>query len=508
MVSENNKRIAKNTILLYVRTLFCQLLSLYTSRKILEILGASDFGVYNVVGGVVVMLAFLNGSMAVATSRFLTIELGRKDLKAYNKIFSMGVNIHLFLALVVFIIAETAGLWFLNSYLNIPDDRMVAANWVFQTSLITILLSIIQTPYMASITAHEHMNIYAYVSMIESILKLGAVFLLLAISFDQLIVYGFLMLGVTINSVIIYRFYCLKHFSECKYHNSWDLGLFRSMLGFTGWNMFGTVAWTLKGQGCNMLMNIFGGPIVNAARGVSYQVSSALQSLVGGFSTAVAPQLTKNYASENREALNRLLMTSSKISFILLYILALPVFLELPYLLDLWLVNVPPYVHVFTRIIILESLCETLGSPMITTLLATGKIKWYQIVVGSVMLFNIPVSYALLKIGLPIFIPLVVSLVLTVLALMLRLWFCKRLISLSVREYVSKVLMPLGAVLLLSPLLPMIVSIHTNEGFFRLLMTVSVSLISVGACVYFLGLSSNERCLVQGLVHNKLKRVL
>lgn len=508
MVSENNKRIAKNTILLYVRTLFCQLLGLYTSRKILEILGASDFGVYNVVGGVVVMLAFLNGSMAVATSRFLTIELGRKDLKAYNKIFSMGVNIHLFLALVVFIVAETAGLWFLNSYLNIPDERMMAANCVFQTSLIAILLSIIQTPYMASITAHEHMNIYAYVSMTESVLKLGMVFLLLTISSDKLIAYGLLMLGVTINSVIIYRLYCLKHFSECKYHNSWDTKLFQSMLGFTGWNMFGTIAWALKGQGCNMLMNIFGGPIVNAARGVSYQVSSALQSLVSGFSTAVAPQLTKSYASENREALNRLLMASSKISFILLYFFALPVFLELPYLLDLWLVDVPPHVHIFTRIIILESLCETLGSPMITSLLATGKIKWYQFVVGSVMLLNIPISYALLKMGLPISIPLFVSLVLTILALILRLWFCRRQISLSVREYIYKVLMPLGAVILLSPILPTIVSAYMNEGFFRLLATVFISLISVGGCVYFLGLSNKERSLVQGLIYNKLRGVL
>lgn len=508
MISEDNKRIAKNTILLYVRTLFSQLLGLYTSRKVLEILGVSDYGVYNVVGGVVTMLTFLNGSMAVATSRFLTIELGRNNMKAYNKIFSMSVNIHLFLAIIVFIVAETVGLWFVNTYLNIPMERMAAANWVYQTSLVAIMLSIIQTPYSASITAHEHMNIYAYVGMMESVLKLSAVFLLLAISYDRLVFYGFMMLGVTVNSVIIYRIYCLKHFNECRYHKIWDKSLFQSMLDFTGWNMFGSVAWVLKGQGSNMLMNIFGGPLINAARGVSYQVSSAVQNLVSGFSAAVAPQLTKKYASENREALNKLLMTSSKISFVLLLFVALPVSLEISYLLDLWLVDVPQYANVFTRIILLEALCETLGSPMITSLLATGKIKWYQIVVGSVMLLNIPLSYILLKIGFPIFIPLVVSLVLTAVALILRLWFCKKQISLSVRTYVWKVLIPLGIVILLSAIFPTLVSLYMDEGFLRLLSTTITSVLFVGICSYFFGLSKNERYAMHSLVVNGLKKVI
>lgn len=315
MVSENSRRIARNTVLLYLRTLFSQLIALYISRKILEILGVEDYGIYNVVGGVVGMLTFLNGSMAVATQRFLTFELGRGDLKAYNRVFSMSCLIHIALALMIVIAAETIGLWFLNSYLNIPGERMTAANWVYQFSILSVFVGIIQTPYMASLTAHEHMNIYAYVGMGKSVSRLVVVFLLLFINYDHLIVYALLCLIIQLISASIYRMYAVRKFDECRFKQLWNKSLFQSMLSFTGWNLFGTIAWILKDQGTNILMNIFGGAAINAARGVSYQVSNAVQNLVSGFSTAVNPQLTKNYAAGDRSGFHRLMMTSSKISF-------------------------------------------------------------------------------------------------------------------------------------------------------------------------------------------------
>ena len=506
MVSENNKRIAKNTMLLYTRTLFSQLLALYTSRKILEIIGIEDFGIYNVVGGVTGLLTFLNGSMAVATQRFLTIELGKNDLNAYNRVFCMAYIIHIALAFVILLIAETIGLWFVNHCLNIPDERMVAANWIYQTSIAIMMLSIIQTPYIASLTAHERMGIYAYVGMGESILRLAVVFLLLIASYDKLIVYGFMLLSIQLIAAMVYRGYCVKHFPECKYKWTWNKKLFHSLLGFTSWNLFGTIAWILKDQGNNMLMNIFGNPLINAARGVSYQVSNAVQNLVNGFSTAVNPQLTKNYATDNREGLHKLMMLSSKLSFFLLLFLALPIIIEISYILDLWLVEVPTYSTLFTRIILVESLCATLGGPMITSLLATGHIKWYQIVVGSVMLLNVPISYLLLYIGFPIETPLIVSLIITSLCFVLRLWFCKYQLTLSIRTYLRSVIVPTFAVAILSSFLPILASLLMDEGFLRLFITIVISTISVSLCTYFIGLSRKEQLLVRDLIGKRFKR--
>lgn len=504
MVSENNKRIAKNTMLLYVRTLFSQLLALYTSRKILEIIGVEDFGIYNVVGGIVVMLTFLNGSMGVATQRYLTIELGKNDMSAYNKIFSMACIIHVVMSLLIFVAAETLGLWFLNTYLNIPSERMFAANWVYQASILSVMLGIVQTPYNASLMAHERMGVYAYVGMGESILRLLIVFLLLVISYDRLIVYAFLLLGVQLISALIYRIYCIHHFEECKFHWIWDKTLFRSMLGFTGWNLFGTIAWILKDQGNNMLMNIFGGPLINAARGVSYQVSNAVQNLVNGFGIAVNPQLTKSYASEDKKELYKLMFSSSRISFFLLLLIALPVMIEIPYLLHLWLVEVPAYTVLFTRIILLEALFNTLSGPLITSLLATGCIKWYQIVVGSIMLLNVPVSYLLLRQGFSIETPLIVSLVIIILSIGARLWFCKHLLTMKFLTYLREVVKPVMIVFVLSPIFPLFVYKTMECGFLRLIVTLIISVLSVSLCVYFWGMSKGEQSFLHAFVRNHI----
>lgn len=506
MSVEENKRVVKNTIFLYIRTFVSMLISLYTSRRILEALGVSDFGILNVVGGVITMLTFLNGSMSVATQRFLTVELGRKDKGNYNRIFNMAVLIHLGLAALVFIAAETVGLWFVNTYLNIPAGRMFAANWVYQASILSTILSILQTPYHASIISHEHMHIYAYVGLGESFGKLFLVLLLVVYPYDRLIFWGFIMFFFQFLMAIIYRVYCIRQFPECKLRLKWDSSIFNSMLKFTGWNMFGTVAWLLKDQGVNVLMNIFGGPVANAARGVSYQISGAIQGLTSGFQSAVNPQITKRYVANDSEATCRLLCESSKISYFLLFVIALPVMMEADFILKLWLVEVPPMAALFTRIILVESLFSTLGAPMVTSLMATGNIKWYQIVVGSSLLFIIPVAYLLLKLGYSIETALIVSALFILLGDVLRVIFCKKQIGLSLRLYGLKVILPITIVTMLAVILPGIIHYNLSEGWARLILSTVISCLIVAILIYTIGLTVTERkFIIMGIV-SKIKR--
>lgn len=506
MSVETNKIIVKNTIFLYIRTFVSMLISLYTSRKILEGLGVSDFGIYNVVGGVITMLTFLNGSMSVATQRFLTVELGRKDKGNYSRIFNMAVLIHLGLAALVLIAAETVGLWFVNTYLNIPAGRMSAANWVYQASVLSTILGILQTPYHASIVSHEHMHIYAYVGLGESFGKLFLVFLLVVYPYDRLIFWGFIMFFFQFLMAIIYRLYCIRQFPECKLLLKWDNSVFNSILKFTGWNMFGTVAWLLKDQGVNILMNMFGGPVANAARGVSCQISGAVQGLTGGFQSAVNPQLTKRYAANDSEATCRLLCESSKISYFLLFIIALPVMLEADFILKLWLVEVPHMASLFTRIILIEALLSALGNPMITSLMATGEIKWYQIVVGSSLLFIVPVAYVFLKLGFPIETALVISVLFILLGNFLRIIFCKKQLGLSLRLFGFKVILPIFIVTVLSLILPLFIHYKMSEGWYRLIVSTVVSCVVVAVLIYTIGLTATERNFIVGGVISKFKR--
>lgn len=508
MISETNRRIVKNTMFLYVRTFVSMLISLYTSRKILEALGISDFGILNVVGGVISMLTFLNSSMSVATQRFLTFELGRNDMKGFNRTFNMSLLIHCGLATIVLIAAETIGLWFVNTYLNMPEGRMTAANWVYQASVLSTILSIVQTPYHASIISHEHMHVYAYVGLGESLGKLLLVLLLIIYPYDRLIFWGFVMFTFQFLVAIIYRVYCGRKFLECKLHLKWDKTIFNSMAKFTGWNMFGTIAWLLKDQGVNILMNIFGGPVANAARGVAGQVSGAIYGLTGGFQSAVNPQITKRYASCESGAMCKLLCESSKISYFLLLFIALPVMMEIDFILKLWLVEVPPMASLFTCIIIIEALLGTLGNPMITSLMATGNIKWYQIIVGSSLFFIVPVAYLLLKIGYPIVTALIVSALFILLGNVLRLIFCKKQIGLSLRLYTTSVVFPIVLVTILSLVLPFFIHYNMIKGWTRFLLSTSVTCIAVAIFTYFIGLNSTERLLIVNVITSKFKELI
>lgn len=503
----DNKRIAKNTMYLYIRTFVSMVVALYTSRKILEVLGVEDFGILNVVGGIISLMSFINGSMSAATQRYLTFELGRGADGQFNKVFNIAVCIHALIAVIVLIAAETVGVWFVNTQLNIPDARMGAANWVFQAAILSTILGILQTPYNAAIISHEHMHVYAYVGLGETFARL---FIILAVSFypyDKLAIWGFALFIIQLSSSLIYRSYCIRKLNNCTLaRNTWDLQLAKSMLGFTGWNMFGTVAWTMKDQGASILLNIFGGPLVNAARGVSGQVTGAVKGLVGGFQSAVNPQITKTFAANDRETTCCLLCKSSKFSYFLMLVISIPVVLEINFLLDGWLVEVPQYAALFTRLVIIEALLDTLAGPMITSLMATGHIKKYQIVVGSILLLNIPTAYILLKLDYPIATPLVVSLIFMILGNASRLLFCRSMLGLSIRKYIRTVILPISVVSASSFIVPYIIVSVMTEGWLRLLVCSASSVVFSAVIIYCCGLTASERSFFINLLRNKLLR--
>ncbi len=504
MTRDDNKRIAKNTLFLYLRTFVAMAIGLYTSRKILEVLGVDNFGILNVVGGIIGMIAFLNNSMSVATQRFLTYELGKGDRDSFRRVFSMCVLTHMGIAAIALLLGETIGLWFVNTHLNIPDDRMTAANVVYQISVISAVLGILQTPYNAAIVSYERMHVYAYVGLGESIAKLIIVFLLLLSDGDRLIVYSLMFFGVQTTSLIIYRVYCLRNFADCRMRMAFDKGSFKNILSFTGWNMFGTVAWILKDNGSGVLLNIFGGTAVNAARGIASTLSNASNTLVGGFQSAVNPQLTKNFAAANREATCRLLCRSSKVSYILMLIVMLPLFLECPFVLDLWLVDVPEHTVLFARIVLVESLFGTLQGPMITSLMATGNIKWYQIVVGGILLLNIPIAYLLLQNGGHIAVPLLISLLFVIIGNMSRVIFCHHMIGLSYGEYLKSVISPIFLVTVTSSILPVIVCRSIGAGFMQLIAVTLVSIASVGVSSWLFAFGESEREFIISAIKSRI----
>ena len=432
--SVNNKRIAKNTLLLYVRMFFVMAVTLFTSRVVLATLGVTDFGIYNVVGGVVAMMGILNNAMAVSTQRYLTFELGRGDAVRLKQVFCMCLAIFVMLAVVVVVLGETVGLWFLNSKMTIPADRMVAANWVYQFSILACVASLIVTPYNAVIIARERMNVYAYVGILEVVLKLAVVYLLLVIPVDRLTTYGLLILLSQIVIAVIYMLYCTRHFAEARYRVYWDGSLFRELVSYSGWNLFGSAAGVVKGQGLNILLNMFFTPAVNAARGIAYQVNAAITQFFTNFYTAVRPQITKYYAQGDMEEMTKLIFRSSKMSFYLIMLISMPVIIEAPYIVSLWLGQLPEYVVPFTRLIIAISAIDAMASPLMTAAHATGHIRLYQSSVGTMVMLNIPVSYVFLRLGFPPLTVFYVSLAISVVCLFMRLWICLLYTSPSPRD--------------------------------------------------------------------------
>ncbi len=437
--TENSKRIAKNTLLLYLRMLFNMAISLYTSRIILQTLGVEDFGIYNVVGGVVLMFSFLNNAMTAAVQRYISFELGRGVSEKLNRIFSMSVNIHVILALIIILFAETIGLYVFYEYLKIPTERMTAALVVYQCALASFSITVLQVPFISCIVAHEKMNIFAIGSVSETSTKfLGAV-ILIYLSGDKLICYAIILLTVSILVALFYRIYTILHFSECHYKRVWDKPLCKEMLSYSSWSLFGGVATIASTQGINILLNIFFGPIINAARGVAYQVNAAVCSLYSSFMQAINPQIIKQYSIGNYEYMHQLIYNSCRLTYLLVLLLALPICLETEHILYLWLGQVPEHAVLFCRLVLVATLVECMSMPLVPAVQATGKIKKYQSVVGSILLMNLPLSYVVLKIT---YIPeasFYMVIVINGITAIARLLICRNLINLSLRHFFKEV---------------------------------------------------------------------
>lgn len=503
----DNKRIAKNTVMLYIRMFFTMAVSLYTSRVILRTLGVTDYGINNVVGGVVVMFSFLNGAMASATQRYLNVDLARGDTAHLRASFRTAMQIHLLIAVAILVLAETAGLWFVANKLVIPAGRMHAAMWVYQLSIAAAIASIVSLPLNATIIAHERMSVFAYISIMDAVLKLLVAFLLVLSPMDKLITYAALFLMVNIIDAAVYIAYCKRHFAEVNFSMRMDKPLFWEMSGFAGWSLWGNIAAVLFTQGLNMLLNMFFGPAVNAARGIAVQVQGVIQGFVANVQTAINPQITKSYAQHNLRRMHSLMFASSKFCFYLLFLIVLPLSLEAWFVLRLWLGIVPDHTVWFLRLIMLVMLTETLANPYIVANQATGKVKAYQAVCGSILLCIVPVAYVVLKLGGSPESVYVVHGCIAVLTQCVRVYMMRRLISLPMTTYLHRVVVPIVLVAASSTIAPVIVHMNMPDGAARFVTTCAVCTVSVLACACLLGTTPSEKEVIQDKLHAVLKRV-
>ena len=488
----DNKRIARNTLFLYFRMFITMGISLYTSRLVLNILGVDDFGIYNVVGGVVAMFSVISGSLSTAISRFITFELGRDSKDRLKTIFSSAVTVQVIIALLVCLLVEICGVGFLNNKMNIPIEKMEAANWVLQCSMLIFMINLISVPYNAAIIAHEQMKVFACISILEVLLKLGVVFILYVTLFEKLILYAILLLFVAFIIQMTYVLYCKKHFEESSYVHSFDVALLKEMSGFAGWSFWGSLAGVLYTQGLNMLLNVFFGPVVNAARGIAVQAQSAVQQFVTNFQMAINPQITKTFASGNLEQMHSLMFRSARFSFILLFFITLPVLLETDFLLTIWLKTVPDDTVVFIHIMICISLIYTTANPCVIANQATGKVKVYQAVVGGVLLTILPISYTVLKLGAPAYSVFIVHFCME-LAQFSRMYMLRKLINLPIRQYFNNIYIPIVGTVFVSIILPIFVHMQFEEGWLRFIVVGFTCVLSVSLSAFFIGFTKNER---------------
>ena len=492
--SAKNIRIAKNTFFLYLRMFLMMGISLYTSRIVLSTLGEVDYGLYNVVGGIVTMFTFVNFAMTCATNRYLSFELGKNNIENVNKVFSTSIIIHVVIAIFIFLLGETIGLWFLNTQMTIPADRMVAANWIYQLSILSCMVMIVSVPYNAIIISYEKMGAYAYISILEVILKLVIVWMLLiSDTVDRLILYGVLMLCVNFVTRITYQVYCNRKIRFIRFRYIIEKDIIKDMSVYAFWSLCGSAANVFAIQGQNILLNMFFGPVVNAARGVAVQVQNAIQNFSTNFQNAMNPQINKSYAVGDLDYMFSLINASSKYSYYLLYIISLPVVLEINVLLKWWLVEVPEHTTQFIQLMLAISIVTALGNPISNVAGAYGRIRNFQLIVGGIMLLVLPVSYVFLKLGYQPESIFIVQLVISLISQIVRLVMIKQMINFSLNKYFNEVVLPCLFVTSLSCLLPIVVKSHLPETTLSFWIVCVLSVFSSVICVYGIGLKKRER---------------
>ena len=501
MPSENTKRIARNTAFLYIRMLLLMGVAFYTSRVVLNALGVEDFGIYNVVGGVVAMFSFLTGTFTSATQRFLNYEMGLGNQQRLREIFSMSITLNVMIVVLIIGALEVVGLWFINHKLVIPSGRLVAAHWVFQFSLLAMAVTIVSTPYNALIIAHERMDVFAYISIVEAVLKLVVALVISFCGGDKLIVYAFLILLVALVVRVIYSFYCKRKFPECRYKFYWDRKLFREMGSFAGWNLYGNFAFVMVTQGLNMLLNMFFGPAVNAARAIAVQVQTAIQGFATNFTLAVNPQITQNCAQGKWNEMFNLVCFSAKYAFFLLLILITPVLLETEILLKIWLKQVPDYAVVFVRLMLIQLLLAIIIYPLQTSIHATGKMKLYQLLTGSLTLLNIPISYLLLCLGMDATVVFWVNIVINFLMIFAMLYVLYKAMDFPCLLFMRRVLgVILKIVFIIGVFVFLINMLHWDSSYVGAFAKMFLMLVVTFAVVWFCGMNRHEHLLIKNYV--------
>lgn len=504
-----NRRIARNTLFLYIRMFLVLAVTLYITRALLEALGVMDYGIYNVVCGFVSMFAFLNVCMSNAVQRFYNYELGKNGEEAMQRVYVTAIIIQLILVGIILLLTETLGLWYLYHKMIIPLDRFYAAKWIYQFSIFSFVFIIMQVPYSAAIMAYEKMDFYALVSILDVLLKLGIVIILKYIDYDKLILYGGLYAIISIIDFFLYFIYSKKKFPELKFKIAFHKNLFRPMLSFLGWNIFGTFAFTMKGQGLNVLLNAFFGPIVNAARGVSFQISNALLSFSSNIYIAFKPQLVQAYSTDNYSRVLNMTYSMSKITYYLLYMMVVPVVLEIHYILNLWLDgNVPKYTSIFTIIVIMNLLIDNFNTPLTQLVHATGKLKKYQLVASAINILVLPIAWLFIWTGSsPLFV-FWVCLGVSIVNQCACLLVVRSIFPLRIRAYYTEVILPSFLVSITTPIFPIIIWLSMEPSFYRLLSVSVTSLISTIIFVYLLGINLKEKGMMKDMLTKILNKIL
>lgn len=502
----STKNIAKNSMFLYFRMFLTMGVGLYTSRLVLEALGVVDYGIYGLVGGIVSMFAFLNSAMASATQRYLSFDIGKQDWDRLQKTFNATLNIHILIAIITFILAETVGLWFVNYKLDIPAERMTAANWVYQFSIFAFVTNVVQVPYNALLFAREHMKVYAYVSILETILKLIIVLILVQAATDKLILYGILTFAVSFVIRMVYKMYCKKHFKESIYQFHWNKAYYKELMSYSGWNLFGNIAAVARGQGSNILLNMFFGPVANASYAITTTVQGIIGSFVSNFQVAVNPQIVKSYAKGDIQASLNLMYKSAKFSFFGMLILVVPFLVNIDYIMHLWLKEVPTYAIDFIRLALIASLIEGLANPLMSGAQATGKIKWYQIIIGTFIFLVFPAAYIVFKIynnPIDLYWVFIGN---SVLALLFRLVFLQRMMKLSLLDFGLKVVVKIFLVTGVLMLILKYIYFEKATDFINLI--VQTTLIAGGSflLILTLGTTKGERQLGLNFLKSKISK--
>ena len=508
MSNVNNKRIAKNTIVLYIRMIVMMMISFFTTRVILNALGVVDYGISNVVGGLVAMFSMLSSSLSSSVSRFITFGLGKGNIEELKKTFTTAINIHVILAIIVIIAIETIGVWFLNNKMVIPTERLHAATWVLHCSAITFAIGLLSVPYNATIIAHEKMSAFAFMTIFDATAKLSIAIAIKFYNGDRLMLFAILNIIPLFISQIIYRIYCKRKFDECVYTWTWDKGSFKEIAGFAMWNFIGCTAGLMKDQGVNIAINMFTGPVINAARGIAMQVNGIVSRFIQNFTIALNPQIIKDYAAGNLERMHKLIFTGTRFSYFLFMFLSIPIFFEIESILLLWLGQVPEHTVLFTRLVLILTLCEIISHTLITAQSATGKIRNYQLVVGGILLLNFPISYIFLYLGFEPEITVVTAIIISQICLLARLLFLRKMVSLPIKRFVKDVYFRVIFVTIISALLPAICYIFMQPSIARIILVGLTSVITSTVCIYYIGCNRSEQNKVINAILKIKKKVL